>query len=196
MSTTTPTSELEAVNTMLSCIGEAPISDIETTGSVRVDQAKAMLNEISRTVQQRGWHFNSEDDYPLVRNGTGELVLPTNTFRVCAAREHRADYDVVQRGTKLYDRKNHTFTFTVDLKVDIVLCLPFEELPEAARKYINIFAARTFQGRVQGSEAVYRFTSEDLGMAARDFWDADVSTSKANMFTGSASMLEMIDRRI
>jgi len=194
MTPITPTTELEAINTMLSCISEAPINDLETTGSASVYTARNILAEVSRTVQQRGWHFNSEEDYPLVRNTDNELVLPQNTFRVSVSRDHRYDFDVTQRGNRLYDRRAHRFTFEKDLKVDIVLCLPFTDLPEAARKYILITATRTFQGRIQGSETVYKFTTDELVAAMRDMMDAENDTAKHNIFTGSYSMIEMVDR--
>lgn len=190
----TPTTELEAINTMLSCIGAAPVSDLETTGDSSVYTARNILNETSRSVQQRGWHFNSEEDYPLTRNGDNELVLPQNTLKVLAAADYRADFDVVQRGTRLYDRKEHTFTFTKDIEVDIVFCLTFEDLPEAARKYILIKAAQTFQGRVQGAETAFKFTSVELEDAWKDLRDAEADTGNLNMYTGSASMRELVNR--
>lgn len=197
MSTTTPTSELDAINTMLDCIGEAPISDIDTTVSVSVsvNKARNVLNETLRSVQQRGWHFNSEEDYPLARNTDNELVLPTNTLRVRSARDY-SDFDVVQRGSRLYDRKEHTYTFSKNIKVDIVFLLPFSELHEAARRYVTMLASRTFQGRKQGSEAVYKFTEDDLTTAHIAFMAAESQTSRPNMFTGSASMQRMTNRII
>lgn len=195
MSTTTPTSELDAINTMLSCIGEAPINDLTTTVSVSVNTAKNVLNETIRSVLNRGWYFNSEEDFPLVRDSNNELVLPTNTLRVRAAREFW-DLDVAQRGNKLYDRKNHTFQFEKDIKVDIVIMLPFEDLPEAARGYITILAARTFQGRMQGSETVYKFTEDDLSRALVAMQDAEADTAKYNIFTGSVTMQRMVNRMI
>ncbi len=194
MTTNTPTSELEAINTMLSCISSAPISDIESTGDAAVYTARNILNETIRSVQQRGWHCNSEEDYPLARTTAGELVLPQNTLRVSASKDYQDDFDVAHRGTRLYDRKNHTFTFTKDIKVDIVILLPFDELPEAMRKYIVIRAARTFQGRIQGSVETFRFTTEDLEEAWRDLRDAEADTAKLNIYTGSRSMQEMVDR--
>jgi hypothetical protein len=51
MTITTRTSELEAVNTILSTVGEAPLNSL--TGSLPVDgtMARNVLNEINREVQ-------------------------------------------------------------------------------------------------------------------------------------------------
>ena len=46
----TPTTELQAVNTMLSVIGEAPVNSITGTTTVDVSVAKNILNETSMSV--------------------------------------------------------------------------------------------------------------------------------------------------
>ena len=55
----TPTTELEAVNIMLSVIGEAPVNTITGTNSVDVSVAKNVLDETSMSVQGMGWNFNT-----------------------------------------------------------------------------------------------------------------------------------------
>ena len=60
---TKPTSmtELEAVNVLLTTIGEQPINSFwnQTTD---VTIARQVLNEVNREVQSQGWHFNTETD--------------------------------------------------------------------------------------------------------------------------------------
>ena len=59
MTIQTRTTELEAINTILSTIGESPLNTL--SGSLPVDgtMAKNVLNEINREVQSMGWHFNT-----------------------------------------------------------------------------------------------------------------------------------------
>ena len=52
------TTELEAVNSMLATIGEAPVNSITGTLPLDASLAKNTLNEINREVQSAGWHFN------------------------------------------------------------------------------------------------------------------------------------------
>ena len=70
MTITTRTTELEAVNTILSTIGEAPLSTL--TGSLPVDgtTAKNILSEIRREVKSAGWHCNTEDKVDLTSDTT------------------------------------------------------------------------------------------------------------------------------
>ena len=67
MTIQTRTTELEAVNTILSTIGEAPINSL--TGALPVDAtvAKNVLSEIAREVQSAGWHFNTHYKFTAER---------------------------------------------------------------------------------------------------------------------------------
>ena len=55
----TPATELQAVNQMLSVIGEAPVNTITGTTTTDVSVAKNILDETSMTVQSMGWNFNT-----------------------------------------------------------------------------------------------------------------------------------------
>lgn len=156
----TPTTELEAVNIMLAAIGEAPINDLETASTYDVAFAKRILAEVDREVQSFGYKFNSDVKVDLVRDNNGYINLPANLLRIKLQR--RSDVDPVMRGKTLYDRKNKTNIFTVDLVAErIVYRLQFEDLPETARHYICLRAARRFQNRVQGDKLASQFTQQD-----------------------------------
>ena len=55
----TPTTELQAVNIMLSVIGEAPINTLAGSTTTDVSIAINLLNETSLSVQSMGWNFNT-----------------------------------------------------------------------------------------------------------------------------------------
>ena len=96
----TPMTKLEAVNVCLSSIGEPPVNDIDTAG-IDAQLASDIVDEISRTVQLKGWHWNRET-HTLSPNNLGELVLPTNTAKVDSTGVENA-FDVVRRGGRLFD---------------------------------------------------------------------------------------------
>lgn len=193
MSTTSRTTELEAVNTMLSCIGEAPFNSLLVSGNEALDNAKRVLDRVSREVQQVGWHFNTETDYPLLRNGSGEISVASNVMQVDTTSDY-ANYDVTQRGARLYDRKTHSFVFDRDLKATVVFLLPFEDLPQAARGYITIRAARVFQTEMLGSDTQHRFTAEQERLAHRDLQRLEGLTADYNVFNGSNSVAATLRR--
>lgn len=172
--------ELEAVNVMLSVIGEAPINTLEGAATVDVIQAKAILSQVSREVQSVGWHFNTERDYPLLPDVNGNIILASNMVLVDADTE--ADIDVAQRGNKLYDRKNHTFKFTKSIKAEVIYLLSFEELPQVARQFIVVRVARIFQDRMVGSETLHGFSAEDEKKALADLKELEGDTGDYSIF--------------
>ena len=55
-----PTTELEAVNVMLSNIGESPVNTLEDDNVIDATVARTILKSISREVQALGWNFNTD----------------------------------------------------------------------------------------------------------------------------------------
>ncbi len=159
----TVSSELDAVNTMLSVIGEAPVNAL--TGALPVDVAVALntLRETAREVQLEGWHFNGEDNYPLTPDSQDSIVLPPSTFRVTL--RDPDSRDVVVRGSRLYDRANHTYTFSESIEATVHQLLAYEDMPEAFRWYTTVRAARKFQDRTVGAQELHAFTREDEAAA-------------------------------
>lgn len=147
----TPTTELEAVNECLENIGQAPVSTIAGDLGVDTQIALNFVRKVNREVQSKGWHWNTEKDYPISPNGDNDILLPSGTLAVDSTAEDR-DRDVVQRGPRLYDRDNRTFSFQKPIKLKIVIALTFEDLPETARRYIALKAARVFQNRIESRE--------------------------------------------
>jgi hypothetical protein len=188
----TPTTRLEAVNAILASIGQAPVSTLEVPGFADVAIAKDTLDRVSRSVQKRGWHFNTEDDFTLVRSVDNKIPVPPNALAVDPMRSERTD--AVQRGGFMYDREKHTFVFSEDLDCRIVFYLEYEELPEAAREFIMIAAARIFQKNGFGSTTLDGFTAEDEGRAWVDLLTDEAERADLNMFTGSWSVASALHR--
>lgn len=156
----TPTSELEAVNRLLINIGETPINTLENPGVVDAVRARQTLFDTSRGVQAHGWHWNRDRDFPLTRSfPLNEILLPASTLTVTF--RGRPEDTFVLRGRRLYDARRHTYSFAQDLVADVVTFLPFEEIPEPARQFITLSAARTFQENAIGSDTLSGFDRRD-----------------------------------
>lgn len=182
----TPTTQLEAVNQMLRAIGESPVPSLVGDVGVDVVTAKATLTEVSRAVQLKGWLFNLEEGFPLPRSTeTGEITVPANAAKVDIPAELYPEVDAVQRGRRIYDRKNHTYRFSEDLTATVVFILPFEDLPETARQYIAYRAARKFQDTSVGSADLHRFNKSDENMARLEFEHDQAVDQNLNILTGT-----------
>ena len=184
MTITTRTTELEAVNTILSTIGEAPLSTL--TGSLPVDgtTAKNILNEISREVQSAGWHFNTQYKVDLTRDGNNKIPVGTDVVRVQLNNKYdKSSYDVVQRGTYLFNLAKNSETFDQDFTENtLIYLLEFEKLPEQARRYITIRSARVFHDRTLGANTLHKFSSEDEARSLSVMKQAEMATGDNTIF--------------
>ena len=185
MTTQTRTSELEAVNVILSTIGEAPLNTL--VGSLPVDGtiAKNVLSEVSREVQSEGYHFNTHYKVTLTRNTDNKIPLATNIVRVelDPNRYSKTQYDIVQRNNELYNLAKNEQTFDTDFEnVTVVYLLPFDEIPEQAKRYITIRSARIFHDRTLGANTLHQFSKEDEAKALSILKQAESSTGDYTVF--------------
>jgi len=184
MTITTRTTELEAVNTILSTIGEAPLSTL--TGSLPVDgtTAKNILNEISREVQSAGWHFNTQYKVDLTRDTNNKVPVGTDVVRVQLNDKYdKSSYDVVQRGTYLFNLAKNSETFDQDFTENtLIYLLDFDKLPEQARRYITIRSARVFHDRTLGANTLHKFSSEDEARSLSVMKQAEMATGDNTIF--------------
>ena len=189
MTIQTRTTELEAVNTILSTIGEAPLSTL--TGSLPVDgtMAKSVLNEINREVQSMGWHFNTHPKVTLSRDsGNNTIPLATNVLRVelDPYLHSKTDFDIVQRNNVLFNLVTNSSVFTKDLEnMKVVYLLDFSDVPEQCKRYITIRSARVFHDRTLGANAIHRFSRQDELVALSILKQAEASVADHNIFNSS-----------
>ena len=160
-------SELDAVNMMLMTIGEYKVNDLTNlAGRSDAAIAKDILNNTSRAVQAKGWTFNMDFDVVKKPNQNSQIPLGNSVLRIDTTNKVRSgDSDIVERANKLYDREKNTHTFTENVTVNEVILLNFDELPEAARRFIAVRSARIFHDRVVGSGELHRFFQEDEAQA-------------------------------
>ena len=104
------------------------------------------------------------------------------------------DYDIVVRGSRLYNRKGLTFTITKTLKYTVVSLLEWDDLPETARRYIMIRAARIYQDRLVGSEKISAFTRSDEAAAFRSMREYEMEQGDYSIFD-NYDVSRIIDRQ-
>jgi len=161
----TKTTKLQAINTMLSVVGEPPVNSL---AAQRADSlmAQNLLDEVAREVQTYGWQFNTEDNVVFTPDsGTGYIYIADNVVRVDMDPMYDATYDIAIRGNRLYNRKTNSYSFSEQIKVQQVLLFDFEDLPEVAKRYIAVRAARVFQDRLVGATTLHGFTAVDEATA-------------------------------
>jgi hypothetical protein len=177
----TYTTELEAVNTMLRYLGETPVNSI-TSGSLPLSAtlATTVLADISREVQSEGWHFNTAPKVTLSPNvSTKEIVVATDVIK---ADPNDITKDYVLRGTKLFDRANNTYQFDNDIIVNTTSLLDWDLLPQTARRYITLKAARVLIAQMVGSRELQALIARDEFNARADLMENDSGSSDRTIF--------------
>ena len=92
------------------------------------------------------------------------------------------DTDVVERDRKLYDRVKNSFVFTEDIETDIVVLLEFHELPENARRFITLRAARKFQENILGSSTLSQLQADEEQNALFALREAEAEVGDYTIF--------------
>lgn len=192
----TALSRLDAVNMMLAAVGQLAVSTLEADdASADSEQAQAVLANVIRQVGSEGWHYNTELKYPLTPDEDGYLNLPANTLMVDTV---YTDYglDVVMRGSRLYDRTNHTFVFSdqTTYLVDLVVSLPFEDLTPTTRWYIAVKATRMFAAdKLMRPDATRYKLSDEL--QARALFEAEDARNDDRTLAATSSHIARMRRR-
>ena len=192
-----PTTELEAVNTMLTSIGEQPIQNLDDlAGLTDASIARQILSNVSRAVQSRGWVFNTDLDKVMKPDSHGEIILNDTILRIdTTTRMRDPDNDIIERGRRLYDRQKNTDKFDegTEIKCNLIIYLNFIDLPEPARRYISIRSARIFHDRVVGSGELHRFYQEDELQAWSTLIEYEGDTADYNIFD-NYDVYRVVDR--
>ena len=179
---------------MLAAIGEAPVNSLTGTVPVDVRLAQSTLTEINKEIQSEGWSFNTEIDVTLNRNDTTkQIVLSTDILRIDPNIHQHPTIDAIQRGLKLYDRLNNRYEFDEDLICTVVYFRTFDEIPEPARRYMTIKAARVFVDRLVSDDGLRTYTQEDEIRARAILMETDLANGDHNLLRGDPSLTSVFD---
>jgi len=157
---------LQAVNEILSSIGQAPVTTIEAQTITYEDgtTVEAVINpevaiayetllQVSREVQAEGWTFNREFEYPMVPDTNGYLSISSGMLQLdLSSTLDNTNYDTVLRNGRLYDKIAHTDVWdtTKTYSVDVLWYQEFPDLPQVFRDYITSRAATRCAIRLVG----------------------------------------------
>lgn len=191
--------ELSAVNVLLRVIGEQLVQSIDPVESADAESARDTLQEWSRSVQARGWHWNREEAFPLSPNSDGEILLPANCSFVSRAywdSYGQSPCKFAERGRKLYNKETRSLVWDRDVYVDMILQLEWDEMPEYARQAIIYKAAHDFQMRELTSTAVARVTEEDVSLAWATLEQREDEADTANAVKGNKFVQNALNGRL
>ena len=181
--------ELDAVNSILMSVGETPVNTLNVQ-SPEVVIAQNTLRQVCREIQAEGWSYNTENEYPIDTDSNNQVVVPNNVLQIdLNIYQHGKDYDVVRRSDngimKIYDKKNHTFTFEnmAKLYFDIVWMIDFEDLPQIFKDYITARATRIASNRMVNNPQSAKLLEADEAFARAAALEYDSRQADHNIFS-------------
>ena len=180
ITSTAKISELDAVNSVLANIGQSPVNDL-TENSVDIGLAVRHLSSVSRELQMRGWSFNTDSEYVLSPNPDNKIDITDDMLAVDLDKVNYPEFDVVIRGSFLYNRYNRSYTFTADLKADITWLLAWQDLPPHAQNYIVVTSGIRLADDTEAGAASHKFGQEDQLHAWNAFKSQEIDTNDANL---------------
>lgn len=186
--------ELDAVNTCLEAIGETPVDTLTENTIVDAAIAQKILTDISRAVQMRGWSWNTDKQYKLQPDINNNILVPETALRIDTDGADKGT-DIVIRQGRVYNRNDNTFIFKKPLSCEIIWGYTFNDLPELAKEYITIRAARRLHDRMLGSGTLHEFTKEDELEAWQEINKREIEQLDANFIYGSADTFRVVRRR-
>lgn len=192
-----PLDELEAVNELLGSIGQTPVSSLEVSGLGDVSLARGFIQGVTRAVQLQGFDFNTDEAYELSPDTEGLLRVPAGVLRIDPSeptstlkrRKHPDGFWAIWDGADL------TWTHTNPVEFRIIWAYPFEDMPDSARHYVTLAAARKFQKRIIGSDTLDGFNEEDEFRAWTLLQRDERANRDTNVFTRNRTMAAMTANR-
>jgi len=195
------TTKLQAVNTMLSVIGESSTNTLTGTVPFEVSLAEDILDEVIKELCQDSYVFNTELDITVIPDVSNHLIAQSHWVRVQAADSETDEY-VLREITPgsgsylLYSMTDKTNEFTSSVSVNIVYLLEFANLPEAAKRYCTVRAARVYADRLVGSKDIRAFSQVDELEARAKLLNYEVGVDKLNVLRDNSHARNLINRRI
>lgn len=182
----TRTTLLEAVNVLLTNIGEQPVDSLNNQQVLDARIAEQTLLELHKEGQLRGWSWNSETAYPFKKDAaTKEIVVPSNVVRF-SPDPYMYARRFVLRGQKVYDTYVRSTKLEDDITeviADVVWVLSWDDVPEAFNRWTTIRAARVFSDRVLTNDALFKYTAKDEADAKVELERVELETQQNNILT-------------
>lgn len=158
-----PLDELAAVNEMLTSIGQTPVQSLTVHGIGDVALAHQFLTSVTRSTQLVGWDFNTDEDYTLTPDSSGYLRVPDGVLRIdpiekTSGHKRRRHPDGFWA---IWNSDEQSWVHTEPADFRIVWAYAFDDMPDSARHFVSLSAARRFQMKLIGSNSLDGFGAED-----------------------------------
>ncbi|UTQ80033.1 tail tubular protein A [Erwinia phage Stepyanka] len=187
-----PADELDAINDILSSIGEAPVNTLGDSANVDVANAQQILAKVNRMIQSKGWTFNIEEGAVLVPDvNTGLIPYLPSYLRVQGADSPNT---YINRQGYVYDTAGLTDVFQGSISVNLTRLREYSEMPQCFRQYIVTKASRQFNMRYFGDTSIEQILAEEEAESYMQCHEYEMDYGKFNMLDGDAFVQGILAR--
>jgi len=169
--------ELETVQMMLRAIGSSPVNSL-SVAHPDVANAVATVNRLRKSVQKRGWWFNTDYNVNYQADVSGEVLIPKEITKFVAQ-----DAALVKRGGKVYNQFTQTFNigYTV-LAIKTIRALEWADMPASIQEYAAYLACAQFVADELEDPAKEQKFTQLAGISKIDVDAEDLDSSRVNVF--------------
>jgi hypothetical protein len=167
-------------------MGDAPIATLPSAHPYAA-AATTTLDRLTQLVQAGGWWFNREL-ITLQPNPAGELYLPTDTLAVKPVDQSLA---FIQRGSRMYDPNNGTYTIGRPVQCVLIRYLSFDLLPASAQDTVAWNTIHQFQLDYDGDPVKIREASQAQRRAEVTMNAENTRFARFNIFNTSSVASKM-----
>ena len=182
----TPSTELDAVNEILSSVGSSPVNSLEDDANVDVLNAVRILKAVSQEIQSRGYSFNTLTSVTLKPDSFTNKVAYGRDF----LRAVSTSYKFVSREGYFYDLDSGNLEFPEGITLDELV----KELPQVFRKYITVRASRVFQMRYLTSADIDSHLQLEESAAYADIVDYELTDGNYNILNDDQFISQQTQR--
>lgn len=171
----TPITQLDAVNEIIGTLGEMPVNTLTDAENVDVMNAIRMLDSVVKDVQSRGWTFNTIPTYSFIPDKNSKIIQWNNNLLSVKFSDKRI---VRNRNGRLYDITNNTDRFENAIEAEVIMLIPFEEMPQVFRQYCTVRTARLFNARYLGDAIMLQELQEEEQQAYAQYMEYEMTMEK------------------
>lgn len=179
----TAITELDAVNEMLSVIGESPVNTLENLQNIDAINALRILRAINRQEQARGWSFNIISEHTLNPDTYTKRIKWADNYLYLKGNNGEK---LIKNGEYIKDLSTGDTTFNSSITAEVILLVPFEEMPEPMRSYIVAKAAFNFQTRFLGASDLTSITQTSVQEAWMRLQEYEMDNNTYNMLDNTS----------
>jgi hypothetical protein len=169
---------LDALNIVLDAIGVYPVTSYDSPHPDAV-RARQKLELHTDAMLTRGWWFNKELSFTLLPNIDDEIVIPEDALVIDSV-DPWDRYS--KRGSRLYDPINHTYKIYESVIVDMIIDLPFNDIPISVQTYIARAAAVEMAVAREGDQQKIQALNAELMKAKSEAFADEIRNSNYNAF--------------